>query len=194
MDDRRLKETIRKAQDGQAEAFSALLDAYGRRLYGYFYRATGNHHDAEDMLSEVSLRLVRQLKMYDHRGRFEPWLFRIAANMVRDRIRRLKVGRGRAASLSVEDDSGRSLADNIPAKTPGVDEKLLSAEMGVELQAALSKLDETTRQMILLRHFGEMSFKDIAGQFGCPLGTALAKVHRGLKALRKIMGADHGTQ
>ena len=58
------------------------------------------------------------------------------------------------------------------------------------LDRALARLDETTRQMILLRHFGEMSFQEIAEFFGCPLGTALARVHRGLKALRDWMGND----
>ena len=98
---------------------------YGPRLYGYFYRATGHHHDAEDLLGEMTLKLVRQLEKYDDRGRFEPWLFRIAANMVRDRIRRLKV-RPRNVSLSVEDASGRKLSDRLGADDQHVDVNLLA--------------------------------------------------------------------
>ena len=56
------------------------------------------------------------------------------------------------------------------------------------MNEALNRLDPMTRQMILLRHFGEMSFKEIAGLFECPLGTVLARVHRGLRALRELMG------
>ena len=61
-----------------------------------------------------------------------------------------------------------------------------TAEVSVELNAAMSKLDPTVGQMILLRHFGEMSFKEIAELFKCPLGTVLAKVHRGMKKLKQL--------
>lgn len=189
MDSEQLRETIVQAQTGDADAYELLLGDYGTRLYSYFYRATGHHHEAEDLLSELTLRLVRNLKNYDDRGRFESWLFRIAANMVRDRIRRCK-NRPRKVSLSVENDQGQSLAARLPANGPDVDASLIAAEMSQELQIGLEKLDETTRQMILLRHFGDMSFKEIAHLFSCPLGTALAKVHRGLQKLRRLLEAD----
>ncbi|MBN1555516.1 MAG: RNA polymerase sigma factor [Phycisphaerae bacterium] len=184
MDTEQLRDMIAQAKAGDARAFERLLAGYGPRLYGYFYRATGRHHDAEDLLGELTLRLVRTLQTYKDQGRFEPWLFRIAANMVRDRIRRKKT-RPQPASLSVEDEQGRSLSDAIPAGPTDVGEYLLAEEASESLKTALRALDETTRQMILLRHFGEMSFKDIAEMFQCPLGTALAKVHRGLQRLRQ---------
>jgi RNA polymerase sigma-70 factor (ECF subfamily) len=189
MDSDGTRNIIARAQAGDAEAYESLLDEYGPRLYGYFLRATGRHHDAEDLLSEILLRLVRTLKSYDHRGRFEPWLFRIAANMVRDRIRRRRA-RPQPVSLSIEDDSGRTLAAEIPAAGLGVDAEALAAEASMELRDALDQLDETSRQMLLLRHFGNLSFKEIAGMFDCPLGTALAKVHRGLRALRRLLDAE----
>jgi RNA polymerase sigma-70 factor (ECF subfamily) len=192
MESKRLRATIASARDGQVQGYEALLEAYGPRLYGYFYRATGNHHDAEDLLGEISLRLVRTLKTYDDRGRFEPWLFRIAANMVRDRIRRVRASPP-PASLSAEGESGQSLADDLPGESESADGGVLAAEARVALEAALEKLDDTTRHMILLRHFGDMSFKEIAGLFSCPLGTALARVHRGIQALRRMMGVKHGS-
>jgi len=183
MNTEQLRETIAQAQNGDARAYQELLAGFGPRLYGYFYRATGRHHDAEDLLGELTLRLVRTLQTYSDQGRFEPWLFRIAANMVRDRIRRKKT-RPQPASLSVEDEQGRTMADALPAAPGKVDENVLAAEMSATLEEALQTLDDATRQMVLLRHFGDMSFKDIAEMFQCPLGTALAKVHRGLQKLR----------
>ena len=189
----RLRTTIASAQAGSADAFHAILDVYGPRLYGYFFRATGRHHDAEDLLGEMMLRLVKQLKKYDDRGRFEPWLFRIAANMVRDRIRRRK-SKPPPVSLSVESESGDTQADRLPGAEPGVDEAMLKTEASEELHQALNNLDDTTREMILLRYFGEMSFKDLAEHFQCPLGTVLARVHRGLKSLReKLVSDDEGS-
>ncbi len=190
MEAQQLRAIIASAQEGSAEAYRALLDAYGPRLYGYFYRATGRHHDAEDLLGEMMLRLVKQLKRYDDRGRFEPWIFRIAANMVRDRIRRRK-SKPPPVSLSVESPSGQTQADRLPGHEPGVDEPILRAEASLELREALDELDETTKEMILLRYFGEMSFKELAQHFGCPLGTVLARVHRGLKSLRGKLVIDN---
>ena len=95
------------------------------------------------------------------------------------------------ASLSAESaGGGAGLSDQILADSPEVDDGLLAREMSERLQVALAKLDETTREMILLRHFGQMSYKEIADLFQCPLGTALARVHRGLKALRRMMEKD----
>ena len=193
MDQQRLKATIGDAQDGSGEAYQALLEAYWPRLYGYFLRAVGRHHDAEDLLGDLALKLVRRLKHYDDRGRFDHWLFRIAANMVRDRIRRIKV-RPHVASLSVEDADGHSMAQSLPGETVAIDAPLLAAEVSGRLGAALDKLDDVTRQVILLRHFGELSFKEIAEICDCPIGTALARVHRGLKRLRSIMSEEDETE
>jgi RNA polymerase sigma-70 factor (ECF subfamily) len=184
MEPSEVQASIRAAKAGRAEGFQALLAAYGPRLYGYFFHATNHRQDAEDLLGEVMLRLVRQLPKYDERGRFEPWLFRIAANLVRDRFRRRKSSPA-AMSLSTESPDGATLLDGLPDDARPADADLLASEAGDRLMAALQKLDETTRHMIVLRHFGEMSFAEIAKLMGCPLGTALAKVHRGLKALRR---------
>jgi RNA polymerase sigma-70 factor (ECF subfamily) len=189
MDRKQLKASISAAQTGDAEGFRAILAAYGSRLYGYFYRTTRNHHDAEDLLGELSLKLVRRLGDYDDRGRFDQWLFRIAANMVRDRIRRAKAAPP-AASLSAGSEDGKALGDSLPAAGRAVDAELLAREASAELSEALDQLDEKTRQMILLRHFGQMSFKELAEMFECPMGTALARVHRGLAKLRHLMTAS----
>jgi len=193
MEKDRLRAVIASAQAGDAEGYRVLLDTYGRRLYGYFLRATGSHHDAEDLLGELMLRLVSKLHRYDDRGRFEPWLFRIAANMVRDRIRRRKAN-PRPVSLSVESESGTTRAEQILAETQAVEAGLLAEERSADLHAALAKLDVMTRDMILLRHFGQMSFKEIAEVFDCPLGTALARVHRGLRSMRRLLGVPHDTE
>ncbi len=172
---------------GAEGAWEEFLSAYGRRLYGYFFRATGSHHDAEDLLGELMLRLVRRLGEYDDRGRFEPWLFRIASNLVRDRIRRVRV-RPTPMSLDRDDDDDQAgLGEMIGGADSPVDSGLVAQENRKALNEALEKLNEQSRQMVLLRHFGNMSFKEIAEIYDCPVGTVLARVHRALKTLRTVM-------
>ncbi|MFW6061234.1 MAG: RNA polymerase sigma factor, partial [Planctomycetota bacterium] len=65
MNPRQLRASIQAAKDGRSQGYQALLAEYAPRLYGYFYRATGRHHDAEDLLGELAVRLVRRLEDYD---------------------------------------------------------------------------------------------------------------------------------
>ena len=190
MDSSALQTHVAAAKAGRAEGYQALLAAYNSRLYGYFYRMTGNRHDAEDLLGETVLRLVRTLPNYTEQGRFEPWLFRIAANLVRDRFRRQKVAPTTVSLTTSADGDGPDLAAAVPGREPDVDAALLASEAASDLKAALNTLDPTTRNMIMLRHFAELSFAEIAEIMDCPLGTALAKVHRGLKTLRKKLAAS----
>ena len=183
---------VAAARKGTRGAFQELLGAYGPRLYGYFFRATGSHHDAEDLLGELVLRLVRHLPGYDDRGRFERWRSPLAAKVVR-------AGCGRAGatppggSRAAQRDGGATLAESVPGQSEAVDAGLVRAERRAVLFAALESLDEQSRQMVLLRHFGQLSFKEIAEIFDCPIGTVLAKVHRALKALRVILEGNDET-
>lgn len=191
MDATELTDLIRRAQRREPAAFDALVDAYSPRLYGYFYRLTGSQADAEDLLQEVFVRLVRMIGRYEHNGRFEGWLFRIATNLVRDRVRRSRAG----ITLVQESDgpspeSGRPLASfpDHNGEDPGA--AIVRSEEADRLQQAIGRLPEAEREVILLRHFSQMSFRDIADAMETPLGTALARAHRALGRLREMMGAD----
>jgi len=180
-----LRQMIAHARAGRADGFEQIVSAFGPRLFGFFYRATGDHHEAEDLLGELMLRMVKRIRTYDDRGRFEPWLFRIASNLVRDRIRRRQVRSVMVAMHSADGET--SIEDDIPATSQPVEATMMATEDSQALWAALDQLDDMTREMVLLRHFSEMSFKEIAEIFECPLGTALARVHRGLRTLRELL-------
>ncbi len=189
MESQRLRKDIAAAQAGIAEGFESLLATFGPRLYGFFLKATGNHHEAEDLLGEISIRLVKNLGNYDHRGRFEPWLFRIAANMLRDRRRRAS-SRSTTFSLNASDDETMALEDRVSSNTAAPGHRIEVQEDVESLDEALNQLDDVTRQLIVMRHFGDMSFKEISQTCEMPLGTVLARVHRGLKSLRKMIGTQ----
>jgi RNA polymerase sigma-70 factor (ECF subfamily) len=184
-----LNELIRQAQRGQAEAVETLFERFQAKLYGYFLNATRDVHGAEDLLGEMALRLVKQLGRYDDRGQFEHWLFRIAANLVRDR-RRKRMRWQELVRPAGEDTDGRAL-DQQYADTNAlpIGHELDAAEDAAQLARAMEQLDDDTREMIQCRYFHAMTFRQMAKQFGCPVGTALAKVHRGLKALRQLLEA-----
>lgn len=187
MADGDLERLIRRARQGEPQAYDALIDAYAPRLHGYLYRLTGSRDDADDLLQEVFLRVVRTIATYRHDGRFDAWLFRIATNLVRDRIRRLRRA-PRTLSLDgpapAESEGGTERLDVADTGAPLPDAGLVADENADRVQSALARLPDAEREVIMLRHFSQLSFAQIAGAMGTPLGTALARAHRGLAKMR----------
>ncbi len=180
MDSCRLDSLLSRAQRGDSAALEAIVAAYSPRVLGLLLRMVGCRATAEDLLQETFLRLMRSLERYEHDGRFEPFLFRIAANLARDQGR-WRQRRGAMASYDAQDPPPEAASDASEAPDAG----LLATERQQQLERALAELPEKDREILLLRHYGELSFKDIAEQLGVPLGTALARAHRALAKLRE---------
>ena len=185
-----LDRLLRRARRRDSQALHKLVDMYSARVFGLLYRLTGSHETAEDLLQETFLRVMRMIPEYRHGGKFEAWLFRIAANLARDHARRVR-RRGHPLTL---DGSGREdepgspqLADAAQLDPSG---ELLRTEAGQRLGEVLCELPEMDREIILLRHFSELSFREIAELLDIPLGTALARAHRALKRLRAALGEE----
>ncbi len=169
-----LAQIVAGCQNGDHEAFAQIVDLYANRCYGYFYRLTGNKHVSDDMLSELFVKLVEKIESYNG-GSFESWLFRIASNIFNDYLR----AKHRKKKL-LEAHKKELLTQQTEAKLH--DDERLDA-----LQTQLARLDDDTRELIMLRYYGQLSFKEIAAMRPEPIGTTLSKMHRGLKKLRRMM-------
>jgi RNA polymerase sigma-70 factor (ECF subfamily) len=185
-----LERVLRRARRRDPQALHQLVDAYSARVFGLLYRLTGSHETAEDLLQETFLRVVRTIPEYRHRGKFEAWLFRIAANLARDHARRLK----RRGLMLEWEAHGAERFPHRPKPTDGAQPdpraELLRREAEQRLGEALGGLPELDREIILLRHFSELSFREIAELLDVPLGTALARAHRALKRLKTALGEE----
>jgi len=167
-----------------------VVDAYWQRLFGYALRATNNAELAQDLVQETFLRIVQRLHRYDDQGKFEAWLFRILVNLVRDHGRSL--ARHPTQSTVMECGGERiELTDELSGKIPAPFQPLHRREEVDALQEALRRLPEGDRQILMLRHFADMPFKDIARTLNCPIGTVLARAHRALGKLRSLMEVSH---
>ena len=189
-DSHELVSIVGRARNRDIDALEILVDRYSARLYGFLFRMTGHPEDAEDMVQEVFVRMVKSIARYEEDGRFEAWLFRIAANLARDRGRRQKrnpvVG-------SIDEDSTETVGDRsghpiwlAPSHQDPEQRMTLTQEIA-RLQTALNRLPTEEREVVMLRHYTDMSFAEIADLMATPLGTALARAHRGLAKLRKWM-------
>jgi RNA polymerase sigma-70 factor (ECF subfamily) len=177
-----LDQLLRRAKRHDPDALGELAQAFSPRVYGLLYRLTGSRDAAEDYLQETFLRVVRNIATYEHEGRFEAWLFRIAANLARDHARQSR-RRGTMRSLDGAEESANPAAlSRDAARRPG--EALERAEREQRLGASLAALPAADREVLLLRHFSGLSFREVADLLKIPLGTALARAHRALKKLR----------
>lgn len=181
-----LTSLVRAARSGRTEAVERLVDAYAPRLYGLLYRMTGSAPDAEDLLQETYIKMLRGLDGYEESGRFEPWLFSIAANMARDWRRR----QGRTIEATGPGVDANDGGEQTPTSQPQAESRAILAEQTDRLQTALSELSASEREIVTLRFFSDLSFKEIAQLLKVPLGTALARAHRAVRHLRAKMGPD----
>ncbi len=180
MDDPVLANLVRRAQAKDADAFDELIELFGRRMYGYFYRFVASREEAEDLLQELFLRVVRSIDRYAHGQQFEAWLFRIATNLLRDRARGIK----RRPTPGVLDGDTE---EQPPAGCAEIGRSPETQDEVDRLGAALQRLSEPERQVVMLRHFSQLSFAEIAAIVSAPVGTVLARAHRALAKLREIM-------
>jgi RNA polymerase sigma-70 factor (ECF subfamily) len=159
---------------GEPGSFEQLVDRYAHRCYGYFYRLTGSKELSDDLLGELFVKLVGKIRSFKG-GTFEVWLFRTASNVFRDHLRKKQKERKVLETLEKQVE-----ADPIEAKESDV-------EQIDKLQMQLGRLDAETRELIMLRFYSELSFREMAKLRGESVGTTLSKVHRGLKKLRELM-------
>jgi len=162
-------------KDGDNESFSKLVDMYAGRCYGYFYRMTGDRDISDDLLSELFVKLVQRIASY-RGGSFQSWLFTVASNVFHDYLRR-KHRRQKLIESQIQQ-----------LEEQKTEPKKSDAEKLDQLQSQLARLDDDTRELILMRFYSQASFKEIARTRGEPIGTTLSKLHRGLKKLRELMG------
>jgi len=171
---RRVENIISRCKKGNGEAFSELIDMYASRCYGYLYRLTGDSTTSNDLLSEVFVRLVEKISSYKG-GSFEKWLFTIATNIFHDHLRQ------QYRQRRLLDAKVRELEAVRPQAR--AEQELLDT-----VQIQLRKLDDDTAELLMMRFYSGLSFKELAEIRKEPIGTTLCKVHRGLKKLRELMG------
>lgn len=170
---------VRAASGGDESAWRTLVDRYWRRIFALARSRGMGTELAEEITQSVFATLAAKLGagQYEEQGLFEPWLFRIAMNRVRDAARTR-----RPAPLQMPDGALERRPD--AADCPNFD-----AEDLLALREAIGRLDETDRDVIALRHHAQLPFNAIAESLGQPLGTVLARHHRALAKLRDMMSS-----
>jgi RNA polymerase sigma-70 factor (ECF subfamily) len=176
------EELVAVVLKGDRERFGVLVERYQGRLVNYLYRLLRSADDAHDLAQEVLIKVYQVLDRYDPQYKFSTWLFRIAQNAAIDQIRRRRL---KVVSLRLEDDEGEGRDWDLPAPQRGPYGDLRNVERGKAIQQAIDALPWEYRELILLRHFGELPYDEIARLKQMPLGTVKNKLFRGRQMLKE---------
>jgi len=172
---------LARAQQGDGDAFRALVERHSRTVFRLAFRMTGNEQDAEDVVQESFLRAYRQLGRFESRANFGTWLYRIVANCSVDLMRAKQARHDQTRSESIDE------AIEMPAgDLPGPERLAQSAEIQRRVQAALEAVSPLERAAVTLRHYEGRSIDEISSALG--LGTSAAK-HSVFRAVKKLRAA-----
>lgn len=164
------EELMQQVQAGSEGALETLVERWRGPLFGFLHRRSGPA-DADDLFQETWLRVVRSRRRFDARLRFSTWLFQIANNLCRDRLRRGAVAaRGREV-----------LAGGPRAAAP-------EPELRLDLARRLAALPDRLREVLVLRYYRDLGEREIAALLGIPPGTVKSRLHAAVQALRQAEG------
>jgi RNA polymerase sigma-70 factor (ECF subfamily) len=165
------------ARRGDIRAFEALVERYKERAYMVALGFVGSPEDALDLSQDAFVRAFRAMGSFREGAPFYPWFYAILRNACFNHLRRLKT---RAeTSLDTARECGFDVADG----APGPDECAERAELRRIVAVELRNLEPAHREILMLRHFESLSYREIAEVLGCPVGTVMSRLYTARKAL-----------
>ncbi len=161
-------------QQGEEEAFLALVGRYKDRLMNFVFRFLGDYEEAEDLVQETFLRVYKNRHAYQEIAKFSTWIYTIAGNLARSELRKRKRRKTVTMSQLAQEDREYDPADT----DAGPLDKTMSSYSLAEIEKAIHGLPEPFKTIILLRDIQELSYEDISKILDIPMGTVKSRVNR----------------
>ena len=182
------QELVSQYLNNNENAFEVLLRRHQQKVFSKIFFMVNKQELAEDLFQETFLKVINTLKSgrYNEEGKFLPWVLRIAHNLVIDHFRREKKNQTISPNIGGPDDDF-DLFQIIQNDEDNVEDLIIKDEIETELIALLDYLPEEQRQVVYMRHFQDLSFKEISENTEVSINTALGRMRYALINLRKIM-------
>jgi RNA polymerase sigma factor (sigma-70 family) len=177
------QEIINMYVDGDTNALNTLVTRYKDKIFTSIYLLVKDKYLAEDIFQDVFIRIIDTIRggRYSDEGKFLPWAMRIAHNMCVDHFRKIK----RNPTIKTSDD--KDIFDVLNFSEAGVDSRMMTEQTSDKVRRMIDMLPEDQREVIILRHYADLSFKEIAQLSDCSINTALGRMRYGLLNLRKML-------
>ena len=169
---------------GNSQSFSILVDRYQKRVYGFIFSKVKDADLADDVFQDTFVKVIKNLRLgkYKDHGRFLSWVMRIAHNIIMDHFR--KINRLPKYDSKHED---LVLMDRLIEKSNSIEDLMIETQIHADLSILIDELPKTQKEVLRMRLFQEMSFKDIGEQTGVSINTALGRMRYALLNLRKLI-------
>lgn len=171
-------------QEGNTVALEMLINRYKDKLFSSILFLVKDKYLAEDLFQDTFLKIIDTLRgrRYNEEGKFLPWAIRIAHNLCVDHFRKVK----RTPSIVTNDNIDIFEIVHV-AMDDNAEHRIMRNQSYNRMHQMLEKLPQEQREVIILKHFGDLSFKEIAEATNCSINTALGRMRYGLINLRKMM-------
>jgi RNA polymerase sigma factor (sigma-70 family) len=168
---------------GDDAAFDTLVERYKSKIYTTIYLVVKDQYVAEDLMQDTFIKAIKTLRngKYNEEGKFLPWILRIGHNLAIDYFRRAK----RYPKVVFED--GSNVFNTLDFSENSVETKQIKKESHEHLRGLIKQLPDQQREVLIMRHYEDMSFQEIADATGVSINTALGRMRYALINLRKMM-------
>ena len=169
---------------GNSNSFSILLDRYQKRVYGFIYSKVHDPDLADDIFQDTFIKVVKNLRLgkYKDEGRFLSWVIRIAHNLIMDHYRKYKRLPKHESKIENFDVMHRLAEQN-----SSIEESMIETQIHADLSLLIEELPDSQKEVLRMRLFLDMSFKEIGDQTGVSINTALGRMRYAVINLRKMI-------
>lgn len=169
---------------GDESAITTLIERHRKKVYNYILMMVKDRQTADDLFQETFIKVISSLRAgrYSENGKFISWVLRIAHNQVIDHFR----GSKKPAHIT-SDDAGYDILNNRKLADPNIEEAMIHDQIEQDVRNLIDHLPVEQREVVVLRHYFDLSFKEIAQQTGVSINTALGRMRYALINLRKLI-------
>lgn len=177
-------ELVKQFVDGKQSSFEILVNRHKDKVYTYIFLMVKNDHLANDIFQETFIKVVKSLNIgkYQENGKFISWVVRIAHNLIIDHFRKEKQMR-----TFSNDEYETDIFNSSKFSDATIEDDIIQDQIKDDVRKLVDHLPEEQREVILLRHFSGLSFKEIAEQTNVSINTALGRMRYALINLRKLI-------
>ena len=184
------EQLVKNYANGDSDAFDTLLARYQQKIYSYILFLVHDDEVADDLFQETFMKAIVTIRQgrYVESGRFSAWLTRIAHNLVIDKYRQ-----DRNSNVISNDASDADLFNDVSLSDITVEMKMITEQSLTDVGRLLKELPDNQKEVLYMRFYQDLSFKEIADATGVSINTALGRMRYGLINLRKMVSELGGT-
>jgi len=174
---------VKKYVSGEESALTILIERHQARIYNFIYSKIQDRDLSDDIFQDTFIKVIKTLKTksYNEEGKFLPWVMRIAHNLVVDHFRKNK-------KMPMQRDSGEySVFSFLFDSSPNIESQMITEQVELDLTRLIDELPDDQKEVLIMRIYQDMSFKEISDLTGVSINTALGRMRYALMNLRKVI-------